>query len=1044
MTITELPWRAAEPLEREAHRWVPTRAGILNVWRYYDEVFEFQRGRLLLRGENGSGKSKALELLLPYLFDANLRANRLSTFGTSERTMHWNLMGDGASGTTRVGYVWVEFRQGDTWFSCGARLQASNHTTAVHADYFTTTLRVGDGLELVTDSGTPLTRNALEQALGDHGLLHGNATEYRSAIRTTLFPGLSEQRYDALITALLQLRTPKLSQRLDPSLLSTLLSRALPPLDQQEIADLAEGFERLDRQRERLTALDAEVTAARTLGGRQRTYAQRVLRAAAATLISATTELDNLTKSARRSAEQHDQVAEQKAETEARIETLVVDEEETQARIAGLVESDAYQHGHELDQLRQHTSAAESRAVAARSDAEAKRRQAVKDAETAANAERDAELRAGTEAVRAADARQAAARAGLIGVHAEVTETLTTAAKQSRVLLRAAVQGRARQIALVRDALAEHATAVDRRQQAETDLEDARSDLSAAEESRAEAAERCEQALTRLVDDLRAWARDCRELAFPDLDMFDELVENEAALLEHVDAVAGSATDVLVRAESSTEAEQDAKKSERDGLADELDALGKKQDLPPEAPPTRTADRSTMAGAPLWRLVRFADSVPESTQASIEAALQSAGVLDAWVGADGAVTGHDVFAVAEAVPPAAGQSLSDVLIPERDAVVPASVVARLLAGVAYGDRAPAGHPAAVGADGSWRLGNLVGSWQKPHAAYIGAVARERARQRRMGELRAQIDQLDTELGALASRLQAIQARRSALARERAARPPYGDVRAARDSLTRKESDVESANRHVRKQLDTLSKRESAVSASLHELTVLAAEHGMPTDRAALDNVERAVEAFRDQAEIWLDSHDELMAARRQRDTAADWAARSGAVAGEREHDAAEAEENTAGSPRSWRPSNAPSASSTGRFSPSCATCAFGDPTWPRDWWPRGQRHPTSPSDSASWASGASPTSRPAMGRWWCGTTLRVASVTSPAGPCRPTAVSRISVDSPRRSQRPTVSERRSTPPARWRPRGRTCHTSRTISATRCTASPSPCTSAVRR
>ena len=49
-------------------------------------------------------------------------------------------------------------------------------------------------------------------------------------IRSALFTGLTEQRYDALITALLQLRTPKLSQRLDPALLSTLLSRALPPL----------------------------------------------------------------------------------------------------------------------------------------------------------------------------------------------------------------------------------------------------------------------------------------------------------------------------------------------------------------------------------------------------------------------------------------------------------------------------------------------------------------------------------------------------------------------------------------------------------------------------------------------------------------------------------------------------------------------------------------------------------------------------------------------------------------------------------------------
>ncbi|MGH9283296.1 MAG: hypothetical protein ACRD0S_10230, partial [Acidimicrobiales bacterium] len=50
-------------------RWRPTRAGLIGLWRYWDETFTFHRGRLLLRGPNGSGKSMALELLLPLLLD---------------------------------------------------------------------------------------------------------------------------------------------------------------------------------------------------------------------------------------------------------------------------------------------------------------------------------------------------------------------------------------------------------------------------------------------------------------------------------------------------------------------------------------------------------------------------------------------------------------------------------------------------------------------------------------------------------------------------------------------------------------------------------------------------------------------------------------------------------------------------------------------------------------------------------------------------------------------------------------------------------------
>jgi hypothetical protein len=297
MSVTELPYRASERVPSDtadqASRWQPSRAGILNVWRYYDETFTFHHGRLLLRGANGTGKSKALEVLLPFLLDASLRPNRLSTFGGTERTMHWNLMGEGATGKTRVGYVWLEFtRAADStappWFTCGARLQASVHTTGVQVDYFTSIQRVDQpgGLPLVNDAGQPLSRAALTDALQGHGTVHDSAAEYKHQVRTSLFPGLSEQRYDAMITALLQLRTPKLSERLDPSLLSTLLSRALPPLGQGEITELAEGFERLDRQRDHLRTLDTEVAAAAAVATQQRGYAQRVLRAGAAALIS--------------------------------------------------------------------------------------------------------------------------------------------------------------------------------------------------------------------------------------------------------------------------------------------------------------------------------------------------------------------------------------------------------------------------------------------------------------------------------------------------------------------------------------------------------------------------------------------------------------------------------------------------------------------------------------------------------------------------------------------------------------------------------------
>jgi len=60
--------------DRFAERGLPAgRAGIINVYQYGNETLDFGGGRLLLRGVNGSGKSTAMNMLLPFLLDADTR-----------------------------------------------------------------------------------------------------------------------------------------------------------------------------------------------------------------------------------------------------------------------------------------------------------------------------------------------------------------------------------------------------------------------------------------------------------------------------------------------------------------------------------------------------------------------------------------------------------------------------------------------------------------------------------------------------------------------------------------------------------------------------------------------------------------------------------------------------------------------------------------------------------------------------------------------------------------------------------------------------------
>ncbi|WP_432095713.1 TIGR02680 family protein [Streptomyces sp. bgisy100] len=968
MSITELPRPAAEPADGTApgapagSRWQPSRAGIVNVWRYYDETFTFHDGRLLLRGPNGSGKSKALEVLLPHLFDASLRPHRLSTFGGSERTMHWNLMGSGTTGKTRVGYVWLEFTRGRgeerSWFCCGARLQASAHTSAVHADYFTTTQRIAvdGGLPLVNAAGQPLTRAALAEALAGHGEVHASPEGYRDAVRGTLFPRLSEQRYEALITALLQLRTPKLSERLDPSLLSSLLSKALPPLGTAEVAELADGFEQLDQEREQLRRLDEEVAAAGTLAARQRDYARRVLRGAASGLISAGTELETLALVARQSEESHDRARAERDAAEQRRKELTEAVEQLEAGIDGLTDSAEYRRGGEADQLRRQTEEARADAVWQRREADAGLGESGGDERLAEETQRSAASRA-AEVAAALDAVREAARsagleplcpaleaaleapgspaapeagasdgapaepggsagsvpegasavpgsaaegaAGLSGAVPEGAAALPGSAPEGEVpdgsagsaeerartarrLLRDAVRERSARIAAVRRAVDRLDRAVTERGAAEEELEGARERLAEAHGEREECDRVYDRALGEQAQQVREWAEGCAELRFADLDDLVAHAATESAVSAGTEEATRTVEAELTASETVARAALRDARQERGRLTAGVELLGRQTDLPPTAPATRTAVRSTMDGAPLWRLVAFHDEVPDGVRAGVEAALQACGLLDAWVGTHGEVTapGHDVLAHPESVTPVDGPSLLDVLRPEPGTAVPTERVRQLLAAIAHGPALPAGHPLAVGADGSWRLAGMTGTWSKEEAAHIGASARERTRRRRIAELLERLDTVTALIGELDEELQQLQQRRERLAADRRARPNPRRLRAAKRRWDRAESLLSSRDDAVRAAVTRLEAREQEVARALRALGSAAEPYGLPAEHGALDTLESAVAALQESGDRWLDAQLRLRDGLRAATDARDRAGRSRARAGE--------------------------------------------------------------------------------------------------------------------------------------------------------------------
>ena len=262
-----------------SERWKPLRAGLVDMFYYDQEEFWFHDGRLLLRGNNGTGKSKVLALTLPFLLDGDLAPHRVEPDGDRQKRMEWNLLlGGKHPSPERLGYTWLEFgRRGadgtEEFRTIGCGLKAVAGRGIARHWFFVTSQRPGAELQLLPDSRVPLTREKLREEIGQHGFVYDRAADYRRAVDEHLF-GLGPHRYEALVNLLIQLRQPQLSKKPDEKLLSRALTEALPPLSPGLVTTVAEAFRGLDEERDALRSLAEAQEAATDFLGHYRRYAK--------------------------------------------------------------------------------------------------------------------------------------------------------------------------------------------------------------------------------------------------------------------------------------------------------------------------------------------------------------------------------------------------------------------------------------------------------------------------------------------------------------------------------------------------------------------------------------------------------------------------------------------------------------------------------------------------------------------------------------------------------------------------------------------------
>jgi len=278
MTLEELTsWRVAAiegklPEPVRSGRWQPLRAGVVNLWEYDTAEIWYADGRMQLQGANESGKSTLMTLTTLLLLAGEITSHNIDTLGQHDKRFRYYveptdhpLDRRDTSAQKNRGWAWLEF---------GRDAQADRE-----ADFFTVLLfaetrradanmtvswctlrgqtRIRSGLSLTT-AGFVADPVRFREVPGFTA--HPTGTAYRETIARVLYE-TDEAWLNQMNRILRVVRTPQIGHKIDLKFLTQAFRTALPPIAQDEVNQLADGWEQLQRLRDERDEADQALTA---------------------------------------------------------------------------------------------------------------------------------------------------------------------------------------------------------------------------------------------------------------------------------------------------------------------------------------------------------------------------------------------------------------------------------------------------------------------------------------------------------------------------------------------------------------------------------------------------------------------------------------------------------------------------------------------------------------------------------------------------------------------------------------------------------------
>lgn len=265
-------------------RWKMNKLGFLNFWLYDQEEFPIHDGHILLRGNNGAGKSITTQSFVPFILDGDKRPERLDPFGTRARKMEFYLLGDGEREES-TGYLYLEFRKTDTeeyrTVGIGMRAQRGKREIDLWGFCLRDGRRIGPGgLQLYEKMGgqnLPLSKQKLHKLIEDPRCWAESQTAYKKMVNDQIFRFEDIRQYDQLLQLLIMVRTSKLSKDFPPTKVKELLNESLQVLTDDDLSAMVSTMEQMDNLEDTLHGYQAAMQNARIIRNEYNRYNQYIL-----------------------------------------------------------------------------------------------------------------------------------------------------------------------------------------------------------------------------------------------------------------------------------------------------------------------------------------------------------------------------------------------------------------------------------------------------------------------------------------------------------------------------------------------------------------------------------------------------------------------------------------------------------------------------------------------------------------------------------------------------------------------------------------------